>query len=45
MSFDPVLGIFILISTIIVVCWLAIDDEDFQERFDKSRHAKSEDSQ
>lgn len=45
MTFDPVLGIFILISTIIVVCWLAIDKEDFQERFDKARHAKSEDSQ
>lgn len=45
MSFDPVLAIFILISTIIVVCWLTIDKEDFQKRFDKAHHSNSEDSQ
>ena len=32
----------ILIATIIVVCWLTIDKEDFQKRFDKAHGEDSE---
>lgn len=42
MNFDPVLGIFVTVATIIVVCWLTIDKEDFQKRFDKINDEDSE---
>ena len=42
MNFDPSWGIVILISTIIIVCWLTIDKEDFQKRCDKANGEDSE---
>ena len=37
--------LFFLFSGVIVVAWLTIDDEDFNERFNHNRKARFEDEE
>ncbi len=44
-EFNLAYFLFFLFASVIIIAWLTIDDEDFNERFEHNRKARFEDEE